>query len=78
MFFNEVLIGHWVDRTKKQLRMWLEVLVDAKQEAWNKMKAGLLWPLAVILSFPTGEGHQVGRQLCSEITASFGDLSFCW
>lgn len=48
MVFNEVLIGHWVNRTKKQKRMWLEVLADAKLEAWNKRKTGLLWPLAVI------------------------------
>lgn len=50
MFFNEVLIGHWVNRTKKQQRMWLEVLADVEPEAWNKMKAGLLWPVAVISS----------------------------
>lgn len=48
MFFNEVLIGHWVNRTKKQQRMWLEVLADVKLEAWNKMKAGLLRSFAVI------------------------------
>jgi len=48
MFFNEALIGHWVNRTKMQKRMWLEVLADVKPGAWNKMKAGILWPLCVI------------------------------
>lgn len=48
VFFNRVLIGQWVYRTKKQQRMWLGVLADVKPKAWNKMKAGLLWPLAVI------------------------------
>lgn len=37
VFLNEVLIGHWVNGTKKQQRMWLEVLADVKLEPWNKM-----------------------------------------
>lgn len=37
VFCNEVLIGHWVNGTKNQQRMWLEVLAEIKLELWNKM-----------------------------------------